>query len=363
MKLNNNQEIIHYLHRHYYPICRLSTARLKEAEDLSRIFKLKPNENVELSIEFGDYFYLVTGRIQMVVDNVEKTIIHANKIVGKPISIPNDASTIKFKVLENSIICNIKNDVVDHLLSWDGIIATHSYEIHPDLAEIIDNIRNSLAFQRLPLECVIGAFKCMKTVKVKTGDEIIRQGDQGERFYLIKSGRAEVWVLEEFEDKPEKVSELGENDSFGEQALLADQPRSATVKMIEDGELLALEKPDFLKFFSKTMVREVDVNVAKAMIDSGYELIDVRFEEEYEALYIPAASLIPLNVFREGMETLAKNKQYVIHCRSGKRSRVAALLMSEQGFDAVSMQGGIIKWPFEKKGLSMKTSSIPNKYL
>ncbi|EDN70886.1 rhodanese-like protein [Beggiatoa sp. PS] len=124
--------------------------------------------------------------------------------------------------------------------------------------------------------------------------------------------------------------------------------------MIEDGELLALEKPDFLKFFSQTMVREVDINVAKAMVDGGYQLIDVRFEEEYEELYIPEATLIPLNIFREGMENLAKDKQYVIHCRSGKRSRVAALLMSEQGIDAVSMRGGIIQWPYEKKGLSVR---------
>ena len=188
----------------------------------------------------------------------------------------------------------------------------------------------------------------MKTIQVKKGDEIIRQGDQGNQFYLIKSGSAEVWVLEEFEDEPEKMREMGPNDSFGEQALLADSLRSATVRMLENGELLVLEKADFLKIFSQTMVREVDISVAKAMIDGGYQLIDVRFEEEYEELYIPEATLIPLNVFREGMENLARDKQYVIHCRSGKRSRVAALLMSQQGFDAVSMQGGIIKWTFER---------------
>jgi len=117
---------------------------------------------------------------------------------------------------------------------------------------------------------------------------------------------------------------------------------------------IALNKPDFLEFFQRTMVREIDMNVAKAMVESGYELIDVRFEEEYEEVYISGSTLIPLNVFREGMENLDKNKKYVIHCRSGKRSRVAALLMAEQGFDAVSMLGGIIKWPFEKKGLSIR---------
>ncbi|HIE01299.1 MAG TPA: cyclic nucleotide-binding domain-containing protein [Thiotrichaceae bacterium] len=363
MKLNSNQEIIRYLHRHYYPIHRLSKARLQEAEDLSRIFKLKKNERLELSIkDKGDYFYIITGCVQVLVNDMEKQIIHAPEMMGKSIDIPETDTTIQFKVLEDCILYHIENDVIEHLLSWDGIVASHSYEIHPNLSESIDHIRHSLAFQRLPLECVIGAFKSMKKIDVKKGDEIIRQGEQGERFYLIKSGRAEVWVLEEFEDEPEKVNELGKNESFGEQALLAEQPRSATVRMIEDGELLALEKQDFLKFFSQTMVREVDINVAKAMIDGGYQLIDVRFEEEYEALYIPEATLIPLNVFREGMENLSKDKQYVIHCRSGKRSRVAALLMSELGFDVVSMRGGIIQWPFEKKGLSVRKGSIQNKY-
>ena len=356
MKLNTNREIIYYLHRHYYPIRRLSKARLQEAEDLVRIFKLKKNERIELAVESnGDYFYVITGSVQIVVDGVDRTVVHGDQIIGKPISMPDTANTIRFNALTECIVCHIANDVMDYLFSWDGIIASHSYEIHPNLAESIDNIRHSLAFQRLPLEYVVEAFSCMKAVRVKKGDEVIRQGEKGDTFYLIKSGRAEVWALE-FEDEPEKVGELGENDSFGEYALLADQPHSTTVRMLEEGELLVLEKPDFLKFFSQTMVREVDIHIAKAMIDSGYQLIDVRFEEEYEEVHIPGATLIPLNIFREGMENLDKNKKYVIQCRSGKRSRVAALLMSEQGFDAVSMQGGIIKWPFEKKGLSQAKS-------
>jgi len=363
MKLNTNKEIIHYLHSHYHPFNLLSKARLKEAEDLSRLFKLKKNEHIELCVEQkGDDFYVLTGSVQAVIDDVEKRVINADEIIGKPINVPDTASKLRFNVLEDCVLCHVEDEVIDHLLSWDGIIASHSYEIHPKLSESIDNIRHSLAFRRLPLECVVEAFKRMKTVNVKKGDEIIRQGEAGNTFYLIKSGKAEVWVLEEFEDAPEKVGELGENDSFGEQALLAEQPRSATVRMIEEGVLLALEKPDFIDIFSSTMVREVDINVAKAMIEGGYKLIDVRFEEEYDVLYIPEATLIPLNVFREGMDHLDKNQKYVIHCRSGKRSRVAALLMAEQGFDAVSMLGGIVKWPFEKKGLSVRNTPHPNRY-
>ncbi|HDN26423.1 MAG TPA: cyclic nucleotide-binding domain-containing protein, partial [Thioploca sp.] len=223
MKLNTNQEIIHYLHRHYYPFNLLSKARLKEAEDLSRIFKLKKNERIELGVEQkGNDFYVITGSVRAIFEGVEETVIKADEIIGKPMTVPETASTVRFNVLEDCVLCHIENEVIDHLLSWDGIITSHA-EIQTDISECIGNIRHSLAFRRLPLECVVEAFKRMKTINVKKGDEIIRQDEDGNTFYLIKSGRAEVWVLEEFEDEPEKVQELGENDSFGEYALLADK--------------------------------------------------------------------------------------------------------------------------------------------
>jgi len=55
MKLNTNKEIIHYLHSQYYPFKLLSKARLKEAEELSRIFKLDKHERIEISVDPNDY--------------------------------------------------------------------------------------------------------------------------------------------------------------------------------------------------------------------------------------------------------------------------------------------------------------------
>ncbi|MCP4701050.1 MAG: cyclic nucleotide-binding domain-containing protein [Gammaproteobacteria bacterium] len=354
MNLEGDKQIIRYLHKHYYPFSLLSKNRLKEVKNFLRIFHLRKHERIELNGNpKGDYFHLLKGKIHAVYDNTEKVTVSALDLIGKPLSIPEGSVSIAFCVQEDSTICHIENDMIDHLLSWQGIM-TSIPEEQEDIHEQIDHIQNSLAFRRLPTECVIEAFKCMKTIRVKKGDEVIRQGEEGTAFYLIQSGRAEVWVLEEFEDEPEMVKELGPYDSFGEYALLADKSRNATVRMLDDGVLLTLEKQDFLKFFSGTMVREVNVNIAKAMMDGGYKLIDVRFEEEYDEVYIPEAALIPLNVFRERITELDKGEKYIVHCRSGQRSRVAALLMSTQGFDAMSMSGGINEWPFEKKGLSIR---------
>jgi len=353
MDLKAEKQIIRYLHKHYFPFSLLSKNRLKEVKSFIRIFHLKKNERIELTSSIkGDYFHLLKGKINIVYDS-ETVSVTALESIGKPLDVQKERLSTNFRALEDCIICHIENEVIDHLLSWQGIL-TSVPKGQEDIYKQIEHIQNSLAFRRLPMECVLEAFKCMKTIKVKKGDEVISQGNEGTTFYLIKSGHAEVWELEEFEDEPELVRNLGAYDSFGEYALLADKPRSATVRMLDDGELLILEKQDFLKFFSGTMVREVDVNIAKAMLDSGYELIDVRFEEEYEEVYIPEATLIPLNVFREHLDKLDKDKKYIVHCRSGQRSRAAALLMSAQGFDAMSMLGGVNEWPFEKKGLSIR---------
>ncbi|MBI3923987.1 MAG: HD domain-containing protein [Armatimonadetes bacterium] len=74
-------------------------------------------------------------------------------------------------------------------------------------------------------------------------ERIVKEGDIGDSFYLIRGGHVRVV---KFQDDEELVlSELGPGEGFGEMALLIDQPRSATVKAIDDVEALVLMRDDF----------------------------------------------------------------------------------------------------------------------
>ena len=77
-------------------------------------------------------------------------------------------------------------------------------------------------------------------MRVPAGDDVVRQGETGDRFYLVGEGALDVYV------DGDKKQTLGPGDSFGEIALLRDVPRTATVRAQSDAVLYSLERSAFI---------------------------------------------------------------------------------------------------------------------
>ena len=207
-------------------------------------------------------------------------------------------------------------------------------------------VHNSDVFNRLPVETVAEVIRRLCPVSVTEGQEIVRQGEVGDVYYIIEEGEAEVWAQGIYDDESHLVNKLAKGDGFGEDALVLEGSRTATVRMVKKGSLLVLRKKDFDQLIKRCLVEWVDSHTAKALLDGNYQLLDVRYEEEYEESYIHGSILIPLQQLRVRYAELDSSKSYVVYCKYGKRSAVASLLLSQQGYEAVSLNGGINNWPY-----------------
>jgi MFS family permease len=95
-------------------------------------------------------------------------------------------------------------------------------------------------FTPLPEATLEQLARALIPMSVEAKEDIVRQGEPGDRFYIVDSGSVDVLV----DGAP--VGTLGAGDHFGEIALLRDVPRTATVRASDSARLLALERDDFI---------------------------------------------------------------------------------------------------------------------
>jgi MFS family permease len=106
--------------------------------------------------------------------------------------------------------------------------------------ERLDLLRGNPIFSPLPESTLEQLAESLEEMRVAAGHDVVRQGETGDRFYLVEQGTLDVAV----DGRP--AQELGPGESFGEIALLRDVPRTATVTARTDAVLYALERSEFI---------------------------------------------------------------------------------------------------------------------
>jgi cAMP-dependent protein kinase regulator len=100
-------------------------------------------------------------------------------------------------------------------------------------------IKNNFLFKSLDSEQVALVFAGMTERVVQAGEIIIKQGEEGDNFYIVEEGKYLVDV------DGKEVVQIGPGGSFGELALMYNAPRAATVKSLESGKLYAVDRLTF----------------------------------------------------------------------------------------------------------------------
>ncbi|MGQ0656552.1 MAG: cyclic nucleotide-binding domain-containing protein [Chromatiales bacterium] len=210
-------------------------------------------------------------------------------------------------------------------------------------ADWVGSLLQSELFSRVPASNISKLLSTIESVAYVSGDVVVRQGDVGDYYYLIRSGRCEV-LRNTSSGQEIRLAELEAGDSFGEEALVSDSRRNATIRMLADGALLRLTKDDFINLIKNPLVQSVTYEQGRELAKGGAMWLDVRFRDEHAQSSIPGSLNMPLNALRTQYDKLDPAKHYIAYCDTGSRSSVAAFLLTERGRDASYLDGGYIRY-------------------
>ena len=249
---------------------------------------------------------------------------------------------ITARAATKAVIACIDSTLLDVMLTLDQSTEGKSKLSGTEPSEVwITRMLQSEALIKLTPSDIQRLLQKLESVNVKTGDVIIRQGDEGDYFYIIREGKCSVTRLASGGGWDIPLAELCPGDCFGEEALVSDVKRNATISMVADGTLMRLSKKDFVALLKKNLVHYIDYEQAAAAVKEGGIWLDVRLADEYSTHSLDNSINAPLFMIRDRAPGLDPEKKYIICCDTGRRSAAAAFLLSQRGLDVCVLEGGM----------------------
>jgi CRP-like cAMP-binding protein len=332
--------------RSFSPLDGLKRDNLAALARKVQIRELSPGQ---LLFKEGDTekrtIYIVSGTLELVDEaDVVGAVEGGSELARNPVS-PVYPRRVSGKARDRVKFISIDSDLLDVMLTWDQ---TGTYEVS-DLQGKSDQgsedwmtmMLQTKAFHKIPPANIQAIFMRMQQINYRAGDVILKQGAEGDYFYVLIRGSALVTRETPLSKEGIKLAELNVGDTFGEEALISEAKRNATVTMQDDGAVMRLGKEDFKKLLNEPMLDWVTMAQAEDIVRSGGQWLDVRLPSEFENQHLDGAINIPLYFIRLKLSTLDKNRKYVLCCDTGRRSSAGAYILSERGYQAHVLQGGI----------------------
>lgn len=332
------------------PVSALSEGRIRELAD--EILIEYVDADITLFSE-GDIdnqvIYLISGELELRTGMGTCKLISAGTEESWHPLDPKQPRQTTAMTLSPVEIIRIDQDKLDTYLTWDQVASGNDdhAEAHPDggTKNWASNVTPSATFSSLPPANIKELFARMESMNVKSGDVIIKQGDPGDYYYLIKQGQAKVTRQQDKNSEPVELAVLGEGNNFGEEALISNNPRNASVIMITDGVLMRLAKKDFVELLQEPMIDKLTLDETLESIQDNGQCIDVRVPSEFDQGHLPGSISMPLNELRQHASELDKNTRYICYCDTGRRSSAAAFLLAQYGYHASVLKDGVQSLP------------------
>ena len=320
----------------FQPLQELDHDKLTELAERSPLLSFRKGQPLAAGIEKGHIVYLLSGTVERSPNSPDTEIIKADaERAREPILAPGNRT----RVLAQSnvqVLC-VDAELLDLLLNWDAGGGFEVDEIDADeSAEWLDTLMQSEAVLNLSPASIQVLMAVVEPLELKADAVIFNQGDRPDYYYIVSRGRCAITRRSSEQGAPVELATLGPGDAFGEEALIANTERSATVRMVEDGLLLRLDQQHFKKLLQQSLVHVVDYERSQSLKARGAVMLDLRDADEFA---IDGAGInIPFAELRSRMQELERQQKYIVVSNDNRMSAVAAFLLGKQRFKVYVLQ-------------------------
>ena len=359
--MSDDKEKYAGLIRQLIPVNEFSPQIQKEFINKSEILEVRKRKFIFNQGDRDEYsFYLLEGEIEFYADKHLQSEIKGGTDRAKYAMAQLQPRQFSAKANSNCIVLRIRRDSLDqlHILQGESSSGVEDMDVGSDVdvttvdfsddegMDWMTRMFQSELFSRLPTANIHGLFALLTPLELKQGDVVITQGEPGDCYYIIQEGQCQVSRKPPSGGKEVNLAVLKPGDSFGEEALISDTTRNATVSMLTEGIVMQLSKDDFINLIKKPALQSISFSKASQLVEAGsHRWLDVRFKNEHQDSSIPGSVNIPLNLLRMEMNKLERDPTYIVYCDTGGRSSTGAFLLTEGGFNASFLEGGLVNCP------------------
>lgn len=355
--MSENNEQLRQRIEELIPINELPPNLQNKLLERGKILSVKKSRFIFKQGDKDDYsYYLLEGVIELHQNDQLNGVIEAGSDRAKyalaqlqPRQFSAKAKTeIKILLIERNQVDQLMLLAQENTLKADSDSSGNTIEVdeEADDTDWMTSMLQSELFSRIPTANIHQLFALLEEVEFNKGDIVIKQGDPGEHYYIISSGHCAVSRKPSPQASDVKLAELTVGDSFGEEALISDSTRNATVTMLSDGVLMQLAKDTFIELVKNPALQSLQFDEADALVNEGSaKWLDVRFPNEHKESSIKDSVNIPLNSLRLQADKLDTSTIYILYCDTGNRSSTGTFLLAERGFDVTYLDGGLMNNP------------------
>jgi rhodanese-related sulfurtransferase len=333
------------------PLGALSGERLRELAEIAIVERWDRGSDPLAGRAGGEHSaFLLRGELLLMFEGGGTLVVVGGMGDGRRPVNRRNAAVARSRAISEVEVLALDDEVLDILMTFDQVAAGEAaadsamgQAVRSD-ARVgrgvfsLANLRHGV-FARLPAARIEELLARFERVTARRGDVVIREGEDGDYYYVIESGRCHVERT--VGGVKVALAELKSGDAFGEEALASEARRNATVSMASDGKLLRLGKKDFKELLGEPLLQRVSYAGALERVARGAIWLDVRYPSEYRYDRLPGALNVPLNEVRNSFPVLERGREYIAYCQSGRRSSAAAFLLAQRGFSVFVLEGGL----------------------